>query len=86
MEYKGVFTSRVPLQTLLYHGQLWYTNTRKQGVSATGKQVVEILKNGAQSFDKGELLEQLNSIKFASSALWCWVERRPYIKLPIAIL
>ena len=86
MEYKGVFTSSGPLQTLLYYGQLWYTNTRKQGVSATIKQVVEILKNGAQSFNKGELLEQLKSIKFASSALWCWVETRPYVKLPIAIL
>ena len=86
MEYKGVFSSSGPLQTLLYYGQIWYANTRKQGVSATVKQVGEILKNGAQSFEKRELHEQLKSIKFASSALWCWVETRPYIKLPIAIL
>ena len=87
VEYAGVFQSdQGSQQSPLCCVQVWYTNTRKKGVSESIKHVLETLKIELQSLDKRTLLEQLKRSKLALSILCWWAAAQPWIKLPITIL
>jgi hypothetical protein len=87
VEYAGTFSSdQGPRQSLLCCVQVWYTNTRKRGLSESVKHVLETSKTELQSLDKEVLCEKLKRGKLVSSLVCWWAEAQPWIKLPITIL